>query len=165
MKTLYESILDTDFSVSIPGENLPGADRIFKILNPFVKTDNSGQTYKTNKYILKDLKNTLDNLAKRPPKDKPTKKWVVVCYNDNVGIQKTENNKDFYRSKKEELRIYRLNNDGSIQKYRFLTFNKEVIFMAILILPSSSYNEIKTDKRYCVPPEICDLIDYVINNK
>ena len=165
MKTLYESILDTGFDVSIPGENLPGADKFISILSQFEFWKNWGgfnMHRATRKYLLRDIKNILDDLAKDQKKIKPTKKWAVVSYSNQIFKQSSTN----YLASPDRIIICRINKNGMFKSYDFKTGSYLGNYTVLSIAPMSEleYDQV-INRKYVIPSEICDLIDYVINNK
>ena len=164
MKNLYESILDTDFDVSIPGENLPGVDKFISILSRFEFWKNWGDwsMYKaSNNYLLRDIKNILDALAKDQKKIKPTKKWAVVSYSSQIFKQPSSN-----YSNPDKIMLYCINKSGGFKSYNFQAggYLGRYTALSTITINELDYDQV-INRKYVVPSEICDLIDYVINSK
>ena len=174
MKKLYESILDTDFDVSIPGENLPGSNKLMSILMKLADgkdVSTSDEVKKmAKKYMLKDLKNVLDNLAKKPVKQNPTKKWAIVCYKDDICTPRTADMEPWQRNKFEDIHIYKLDDRygaTGVVEYMFRCWGNLAAETDFYIRHSNTPNptiiqRIREDGKYCVPAEVCGMIDYII---
>lgn len=176
MKTLYESLLDTDFDYNVPGENVPGSSQFMAIIQALVHGKKTSTTYydhcfSTNKYLLKKLKNLLDKVAKKPVKDKPSKKWAVVCFdNKKVGKKRTSDMEKWDRERREDIHIYKLKDDNKytpiLTEYNFFAFGN-LIEETDMTVRNVGYHSIGwrdpyKQRKYCIPAELCDLIDYII---
>ena len=158
MKPLYESILDQDFDITFPGEGLPGFDKLVKI---FTVLKNGKETqlgprdfeFSAKQGVFKDLKNTLDKLAKKPVKMKPTKKWAIVSFTENT------NKSNPYT----DINIYSLIEGDWFNEYHFRCWPTDTsLWTRKGHYNSIGYYDVYRKCKYCIPDEVCKMIDFIL---
>lgn len=172
MRTLYESILDNDFDAKEPPKIkiTGGVDKFVNMIYDFLdkgKDVGNGECHKQiDKYVLPTIKNILDFHAKPSNKKRPTKKWALMAYKNDICRNRDKSQGGWMAP--EEILIYSLGSDGNIREYAFMA-NGNLVDKTILKVKNSwivpNYLFRYRYNIFQIPIDICNLIDWCLESR
>lgn len=169
MRTLYESILDTDFDIKEPPNvNFAGCDKLVDIMYDFLDkgTVDAGR-WKLKKYVLRTMKNLFDENSKLTSKRKPTKKWALMFYENGTGNPRDPHAGGSLAA--EVIYIFKLKQDGSFRRYVIaahgnLVDETELKITDDEIIPNYVLRW-RSMQSYQIPDDMCKIMDWCLESK